>query len=798
MDAKQYAPSMIFTEREVRKTVIGTLGQTKTGMILPAGNGPANKITNITSEEQLVDIFGIPTEHNYKDWFNAAAYLKYASDLYVVRPINTTWTNANLNLSVSGGVATPSNSTVSDMYNEDIAENTLFTRTISGTNAIEFINKYINDKNEIGVLVCSKETDYDLPILESNLVSHYVSSSTLNTDSTSLEDDFPLEDANHGDTYLVGTGAAWTSLKLNKNNSNYVNVITNSTTTSTINSGTKTIDLVGQNYSGALVAGQKFTLAGSTGSDGTYTVVTCTLAGSDTEIVVSEAIVADANLEITATITPLWSGVDATHCPTYITVTTFTVDVPIFNREDAKFYTLDFSENSPLVAYTTQPLYYLEHKDSNSLVDYIVEQDFVSSMYNSSTKKLKTFREIVQKAVNFINAELAVIVIEKDSNGLWNITDDIFVGSYDPSAKYTSGLTKSISKVINNNSKYVYCVANTTYTNFVNTWSTKDLELSTVIITDSTGIEYYNPATITNTYLVEAAENFGLNGQLQPELLIGFDNEANSGWLDTMAKIAGETGFSTALIGISDETGIAGAKESVINAAFVDMLGNARTDTSFGALTEFNSYTMTFNMMKLYWDKYNEVYRWTPIVGNIAGMMTANDENNGAQSAVSGTTRGRITDFARLIYSGNYDQNILSKNGINGIIFDYEYGYPYLFDYITNTQEDLITREANVRRMIVKIKHFLRKILKGNYFEYNNEFLRNKTLYQINQVFQDFKDKGGLIDYELICNEKNNDANAINQQQFILDIKLQPGRLVKHISINIKNYDAGIDIREVE
>jgi len=758
MEQKQFAPSMTFTEREVRKTKIGTLGVTKTGMLLTSANGPGDKIINITSEDELVQIFGKPTAYNYKDWFNAASYLKYASDLYVVRPIVTegvdAWENAGITFTVdydSNYAVTSANASVANMYNEDIADNTLFSAGLTNKNALQFIDKYVNKNNEVGVLVCSKKEDYDLPLLESNMVGEATigKRAYLNLLTAPVVADLPaalallensagafyhpMSSSAHGDAYVFLMNTThYTIVRLNKTNG-------------TFNPATQTT----------------WTLANSNGFVETFDLTT------------------------------LANG-----------------SYKILNKADDSFYTYSVSTGTVTWNTTTPDTYqsplYIPHYNTYSLIDYIIMQDFASSLYDGVTKKLKPFSDIVQKNLNFIQGDLAVLILLKNIEGLWEVAE-IFYGNYDEYARETSGVTKSIKKKINKDSKYVYCVTNATYSDFINTWSTKSLNLiqgattGTAIITQTTVYDFEKPSVIGYEGLVAAAEdNFGANGQLQPELLIGFHNQANSGWLDTMPIIANLTGMSLALVGLTDETGMVGAKEKDIVEDIVDLLGNARTDTSFGALTEFNTYTMSFNEMKLYWDKYNQKYVWVPIVGDIAGKMCVNDFVNGADSAIAGTDRGVISNYARLLYSGNYNQNLLSKNGVNGIIYDYDLGTTYLFEYMTNTQLDLITKEANVRRMIIKIKHFLKRILKGNYFEYNNTEVRDKTLYQIGQVFEAFKESGGLYDYELICNDENNTADMVNQQKFVLDIKLQPGRLIKHIIVNIINYDQGLDIRESE
>ena len=53
----------------------------------PFEKGPVSEVTNISSEEQLVKIFGKPqsTENQYEWWFTASNFLQYTNQLNVVR-----------------------------------------------------------------------------------------------------------------------------------------------------------------------------------------------------------------------------------------------------------------------------------------------------------------------------------------------------------------------------------------------------------------------------------------------------------------------------------------------------------------------------------------------------------------------------------------------------------------------------------------------------------------------------------------------------------------------------------------
>lgn len=66
-----------------------------------AGNftwGPTNEVVTITDENKLKSSFGVSTDNNFEDWYTAANFLAYSSNLKLVRAINTsTAKNATAN-----------------------------------------------------------------------------------------------------------------------------------------------------------------------------------------------------------------------------------------------------------------------------------------------------------------------------------------------------------------------------------------------------------------------------------------------------------------------------------------------------------------------------------------------------------------------------------------------------------------------------------------------------------------------------------------------------------------------------
>ena len=67
--------------------VVPAVSTTSGGIVITAEKGPIDEVTQITSENELVEIFGKPTSSNFEEFFTAANFLGYGNNLKVVRPI---------------------------------------------------------------------------------------------------------------------------------------------------------------------------------------------------------------------------------------------------------------------------------------------------------------------------------------------------------------------------------------------------------------------------------------------------------------------------------------------------------------------------------------------------------------------------------------------------------------------------------------------------------------------------------------------------------------------------------------
>ena len=91
--AFQVSPGVLVQEKDLTRIIPAV--STSTGAF--AGEfrkGPVDEVITISSEQDLVTVFGKPDNTNFEDWFSAANFMQYSNALRVVRVTNSGLANA--------------------------------------------------------------------------------------------------------------------------------------------------------------------------------------------------------------------------------------------------------------------------------------------------------------------------------------------------------------------------------------------------------------------------------------------------------------------------------------------------------------------------------------------------------------------------------------------------------------------------------------------------------------------------------------------------------------------------------
>ena len=148
--AFQVSPGVLVQEKDLTN-IIPAVSTSIGAYALNSSRGPVGEVTLISSEQELVSIFGKPTATNFEEYFTASSFLQYSNALKLVRTENPGILNAVTN----GGSAVLVKNT--DQYNSTYLADGAYT----GISGREFVARTAGAYgNSLSVSVCPSATAY--------------------------------------------------------------------------------------------------------------------------------------------------------------------------------------------------------------------------------------------------------------------------------------------------------------------------------------------------------------------------------------------------------------------------------------------------------------------------------------------------------------------------------------------------------------------------------------------------------------------------------------------------------------
>jgi hypothetical protein len=200
---------------------------------------------------------------------------------------------------------------------------------------------------------------------------------------------------------------------------------------------------------------------------------------------------------------------------------------------------------------------------------------------------------------------------------------------------------------------------------------------------------------------------------------------------------------------------------------------------------------------KYMYDRFSNTFRYVPLNGDIAGICARNDINNFPWYSPAGTSRGAILNAVKLAYNPTkLQRDKLYSNRINSIISSPGSGIILYGDKTAYGRSSAFDR-INVRRLFIYLENAISDAAKDVLFEFNDEITRTNFVNTIEPFLRDVQAKRGIFDYIVICDETNNTAAVIDNQEFIADIYIKPARSINFIGLNFIATKTGVDFQEV-
>ena len=392
-------------------------------------------------------------------------------------------------------------------------------------------------------------------------------------------------------------------------------------------------------------------------------------------------------------------------------------------------------------------------------------------------------------------------------------------------ATYSAGSPSYWRKFLKNNSQYVYGggaptgITSTAYaTSATNTldadsgWDQDAKNVNFGAAGSKTyelngGLDYGGKTDITTTGALDCGADdivSGLNLFTNKELYE----------VDFILQGAGNYGKEATQAVANKAIAVAEARKDAI--AFISPYRQAFiTDTSAGSVTVNSDDTITSNVVSFYapitsttygifdsgykymYDRFNNTFRYVPLNGDVAGCCARTDQNDFPWFSPAGTNRGAILNVVKLAYNPAKSQrDTLYSNRINPVIFSPGSGI-ILFGDKTGYGKSSAFDRINVRRLFIYLEDAISAAAKDQLFEFNDEITRTNFVNIIEPFLRDVQSKRGIYDYVVICDETNNTAAVIDNNEFIADIYIKPARSINFIGLTFIATRTGVAFEEV-
>jgi len=209
------------------------------------------------------------------------------------------------------------------------------------------------------------------------------------------------------------------------------------------------------------------------------------------------------------------------------------------------------------------------------------------------------------------------------------------------------------------------------------------------------------------------------------------------------------------------------------------------------------SYATLDGSWKYQYDKYNDVYRYVPMNGDVAGLMVRTDTTRDPWFSPAGFNRGNIKNVVKLSYNPKKaDRDQLYKNGINPVVSFPGQGTVLFGDKTLLTKPSAFDR-INVRRLFIVLEKAISTAAKFSLFEFNDAFTRSQFRNLVEPFLRDVQGRRGIYDFRVVCDETNNTGEVIDRNEFVGDIYIKPARSINFIQLNFVAVRTGVDFEEV-
>ena len=423
----------------------------------------------------------------------------------------------------------------------------------------------------------------------------------------------------------------------------------------------------------------------------------------------------------------------------------------------------------------------------------ITSGKYASSLESSTigaVSGIAKFSNFFEFEPDWTEGEFAIIVLYKNDAGKWELfEDEKFIVSKKETGRNVDGRNIFVEEIMFNKSRAFYAKVGGTIVTGPETaaMSVDGFSLATVDDTVVNGGTVY-PQDGTYAYTgiytvgdIQSAEMLFADSNIF-DINILMAHETNINGASTIAESRRDC---IAIVGPYDTSRIVGKAPSDATANLIADFG-AKTAIP-NVFSVFGSYSAMYANMKYQYDKFNDVNRWLPVVGDIAGLMAQTDANRDPWWAVAGLERGKMKNTIKLAFNAT-KQNLddLYVNNLNPVITIAGEGTAIVYGQKTATPKPSAFSRINVRRLIITLQKAIATAARYALFEFNDEFTRARIRGMIEPFLRDVKGRRGVYDFMVVVDASNNTAEVVDNNALIIDIYIKPTKVAEFIRLNMK------------
>lgn len=383
--------------------------------------------------------------------------------------------------------------------------------------------------------------------------------------------------------------------------------------------------------------------------------------------------------------------------------------------------------------------------------------------------------------------EMHIIVVDTNGNfGTAGAVLETYAFVSKASDASLNGNSNYYKQVIFNQSNYIYAVDPVNYSSTNATWGGPS----------STTFATLNG--VNNTTLAGGADAAVTDGNLQSAYDL-FTNKENIDISLVLTGNASATVQNYVISNVAAGRGDCVAFVSPPESAVVNNGGSETADIAswLTSLATTSSFAVSDSGWKYQYDKYNNVYRWMPLNGDVAGLCVYTDTTRDPWFSPAGFSRGQVKNCIKLAWNPSKTaRDTLYAAGVNPVVSFPGQGTVLFGDKTLLNKPNAFDR-INVRRLFIVLEKAIARASQSSLFELNDEFTRAQFISLITPFLRDVQGRRGITDFKVVCDTTNNTPQVIDSNQFVGDIYIKPARSINFIQLNFVAVGTGVDFTTI-